>query len=372
MLDRTHPSPPTEVGRLLAYADGEQAGLVAALTAAHPHSGLVVRGASAVAAIRRLPRGLRRQPIVVDVAAWTSSVASEQSPLNLPPPNGMFGVSLDDWVSGLVASGAGTVLTPSGFVADGDWPALRAVLRAGARATRPDVATLVATDGAMLRRDRRSSFFRNLDEHVGDRPLAFVFAAPSNPVASRDRMSGLRELVARYPGCLLVATDAVVGCDAAARGVSAAIGVTSGLRRPTRPGESSGGYSNGYAPGLFLRELWEFRSPTTYADWYADTPSPTCADCGGRALDTFTADPADKQAILRHNVHAWLAVLDEITARDPLAAQAWLDADRRRALSAHLGLRPGAGVVSADRALRSLCEIDDLRQRRTNVTGQWI
>jgi hypothetical protein len=68
-------------------------------------------------------------------------------------------------------------------------------------------------------------------------------------------------------------------------------------------------------PGLFLRELWETRSPSVYADWFANRRAPTCAACGGRSLDRFSSHPLDKQQVLRHNVHAWLDVLDEISGR---------------------------------------------------------
>lgn len=358
-----------EVGRLLAYADAETAPLVAALTAAHPASGIVVRGSRAMAAIRALPDAYRRQPMVVDLAAWPTETATADAPFRLPAPDGLFPITLDSLAAAALGDGGALLLTPSRYVAGTDWVSLRAVLAAGAATERDDVVTHVVCHAAMLSPDHRAMFLRNLDEHARSRPLAFTFCGR---ITSRDSARGLRELVTEFPGSLVVGTDALAGCDIAARGVSAAIGVTGSLRRPAPPGTSKGGFANGFVPGLFLHPLWEFRSPTTYADWYANSPSPGCAMCGGRPLDAFSNHPADKQAVLLHNVHAWLRVLDELRSRSPLEAQAWLDADRRRALAEHSVLRPGAGRLAADPLLRSLCEIDDLLGRRTDVTGRWL
>jgi hypothetical protein len=358
-----------EAGRLLAYADCDNAPLVATLTSAHEASGIVVRGTHAAAVIRALPDVYRRQPIVVDLGAWTTETATPRDPFHLPSADGLFPVTLDSLAAGIVRDGVDALLTPSRFVEAGDWRSLRAVLKGAAATARDDLVTHVACHAAMLSGHHRATFLRNLDEHAADRPLAFTFAGS---VGAHDRVRGLRELLAMYPGSLLVGTDALAGCDAAARGGWAAIGVTGSLRRPTPPGKRGGGFANGYVPGLFLRALWESRSPTTYADWYANSPSPRCALCGGRELDGFTNDAADKQAVLVHNVHAWLQVLDEIRSRSSLDAQAWLDADRRRALEEHLVLRPEASALEADRLLRALCEVDDLLGRKTDATGRWL
>jgi hypothetical protein len=124
-------------------------------------------------------------------------------------------------------------------------------------------------------------------------------------------------------------------------------------------------------PGLFLRQLWENRSSGTYADWFANSPSPTCADCGGRALDRFTAEDDDKRQVLRHNVHSWLAVHSEIRRRRPDAACEWLRAERCRGFTAHAALRPVPASLKADKLLRVLCELDDPQQRTTTPIGTW-
>jgi hypothetical protein len=120
---------------------------------------------------------------------------------------------------------------------------------------------------------------------------------------------------------------------------------------------------------LFLRELWEHRSPGIYADWYANSPSPICRACGGRALDAFDNDEADKQAVLRHNLHAWLAVADELGTKNAAEQHRWLADEWSAALAAHLSLRPALGNIEADRVLRQLVELDDPMGRRTTPRG---
>lgn len=78
--------------------------------------------------------------------------------------------------------------------------------------------------------------------------------------------------------------------------------------------------------------MWETRSPQIYADWYANSPTPTCEDCGGRDMTTFTEHPSDKQQIVDHNVHAWLGIHTEIRRRTQAAAREWLAQHRLRAL----------------------------------------
>jgi hypothetical protein len=361
-------------GRLLAYADEKTYRIAAPLTRNHARSGLILRGQHVSTLTRLLRAAGDRQILLADVASWAETNATVAVPWGVPRGDGLFPMTLDDWARGLSDSGADYVLTPSFFVRDGDWAALRAVLECGATATRTAVLTLVATDGAMLDESRLPRFLETLADHSGDRPLAFVFAGKTPPFARRGRVAGLRLLLAAHSGSLLLSADVAAATDALTQGAAASgIGVTGALRRPKGPGDDTGGGGNAadFAPGLFLRDIWEHRSPTIYADWYANSPSPTCAQCGGRALDTYTNRPADKDQILAHNVHAWLEVLTELTRRQAGAARSWLAGERRRALAAHLELRPGTANLAADPLLRWLCELDDPQQRRTRPTGAW-
>jgi hypothetical protein len=358
-------------GRLLSYTRSDDAWLAAVTVARHQASGLVVLGRDAATFAQWFRAHDAEQLLVVDVDDWSKAEeASAVAPV-LPAEDGLFPIhDVDTWATSMINAGADVVLTRSLFVPLAAWEAVRAVLHAGASATRPDVMTLVATDAGMLDRAHRSEFLRMLERESGGRPLAFVFAGPNQPMAHRERIRGLRSLLDRHPGSLLVGVDVLTATDAITRGAGAAIGITGTLRRPKRPKDPNGGSAANFVPGLFLRELWETRSPTIYADWYANKQGPTCTACGGRSMDSFTNDIEDKRQIRVHNIHAWLTVLDELRHQVD-QAQRWLKAERLRALEAHAALRPLSGRFEADRLLRRLCELDDPEQRRTTTTGQW-
>jgi hypothetical protein len=362
-------------GRLLAYVPSGDARVIGSITATSPDSGLMLYGPGASADARALPPGMR-QCVGVDVGAWSRSFATVAEPLELPAQGGLFAVSLDTWVAGIAAASRATaVLTPSRMVRAGDWASLRALLVSGSQTSRPQAVLLVAADAEMLDAANFQTFLAHVATYADTTRLAFLFAdkgSQHGPVARRERAAAIRSLLAAHPDALLVGLDALVGTDLAARGGSAAVGVTSTLRRPRLPGGKGGPIAADWLPGLLLPDLWECRSPAIYADWYLNAASPTCASCGGRALDRFAPQPSDKAAILAHNVHTWLSVHTEIRRRTPVAAQLWLDDDRRRGLAAHLSLRPANSDAAADRALRSLCELDDPTGRLTTRLGAWI
>lgn len=359
-------------GLLLAYGAAQDVGQVEDVVREHPASGFVVRGAKGCDTVARLRLAGLAQPLVFDLGAWSKQVATAAAPMGLPI-DGLFPIELDRWACDVAGRGASVVLTPSRFVSLGSWAALRAVLRVGAAVAVPQVRTLVATDAAMLEPARRGKFLDTIGVHAGGRRLAFVFADKKEPLAHRERMTGLRSVLARFPGSLVLGAEVLAATDVVAHGGSAAVGLTGGLRRPLRPGDGGGGpqMSKGWMPGLFLRQIWETRSPGVYADWFANSASPTCGECGDRALDGFSPDPADKRAVLRHNVHAWMQVHAEIMRRRPDAARDWLHRDRCRGLDAHAEMRPIPATLKADALLRALCELDDPQQRRTTATGQW-
>lgn len=297
--------------------------------------------------------------MVVDPGKWMKKVATADAPLGLPADEDvLIPLTLCEWAESWLDAGADGVLTPSKFVLSEDWPALKAVVAAGAQAADPRVATLVATDAAMLDRPRLATFLETVDEQRGGRPLAFVFAAGSAPLARAPRMAGLRTLLGAFPGSLVVGGDVLAATDVLVHGGAAAIGLLSSQRQPRRPQDKGGGpLSAGYRPGMFLRELWETRNPSIYADWYADRAAPVCARCGGRTPDSFTTDAADKAAVLVHNVHAWLEVLSDLQ-RASETTREWLVGERWRAYDAHRELGPPGSGVRVDAVLAALCELD--------------
>lgn len=363
--------PPQIVGKFLAYTTGENQGLAMDATSSSANSGIVVRDSSPLDALRRAEASEYRAPVVLEVGAWAKQVATRSSPTLLHAPGALTQLSLDSWASGLLAAGAAAVLTPSKFVPAGSWAALRAVVAAGEATTLPGVLTLVATDAAMLDSSCLPAFIRALS--AASRPFALLFAAKSGPLARWGRAAALRKVMSSIPVGLLLAVEPTAAADAFAHGASAAaIGISGGQRRPRRPGDGGGGpNAMDFMPGLFLRDLWEHRSPGIYADWYANSPSPTCRACGGRALDEFGNDTADKDAVLRHNVHAWLGVHSDLCNLDPADRHLMLARERVDALAAHLALRPARVRIEADPVLRQLVELDDPHGRRTTPQGIW-
>ncbi|NIH86382.1 hypothetical protein [Amycolatopsis granulosa] len=356
-------------GRLLTYTNYKW--LDVAISATGRSSGLVAAGPGCRPGLRRLRSTKDSGPLVYDERRWAAELASPSSPLGLPSGDGLFEITLDQWVAGVVADGVGGVLTPSKFVASADWPTLRALVAAANEVTSPRAITLVATDAAMLDPEQLGTFIDVVSRSV--KPLAFVFAAKRRPLGSAGRVAGLRALLAAVPGSLLLATEVLAALDGLTRGAAAAaIGLTGGLRRPARPDDvTGGGFSNGALPGLFLRELCEHRSPMTYADWYANSPSPRCGRCGGRALDSFAGTDQDRRAILRHNVHTWLAMWDELHPLRREEQQQALAEELRTAFSRHARLRLGNVRLEVDPLLRQLVELDDPEQRSATRAGSW-
>ena len=330
-----------------------------------------VRNSSPLDALSRSKAWGYPSRVMLDVGAWTTQVATRRSPTILHAPGALTQISLDSWASDMLSAGADAVLVPSKFVRAGNWAALRAVLDAGEETSLPGVVTLVATDAAMLDSSCHAVFTRLLSET--SRPLALLFGAKSKPLVRRGRSAALRDVMSAVPGCLLLGVEPIIASDAFSYGASgAAIGISGGLRRPRRPADRGGGpNAKDFVPGLFLRDLWEHRSPGIYADWYANSLSPTCDACCARALDEFGSDEADKEAVLRHNVHAWLEVHSELRNLDSVGRRAALAEERANALAAHLSLRPARVKVEADPLLRQLVELDNPQGRRTTPQGAW-
>jgi hypothetical protein len=357
MVSLSLPVPDRLRGRLLAHTTAEHVEIAAATTDANPASGLVIRACDATTP-RVLRRAARyRQPIVLDPGCWISRAATVDRPMAFVGEDGLFQMSLEGWAQGILAGGFDAVLTPSLFAPAGE-EVLEAVVAAGNRAIDSRVITLVGTDAAMLDAENLPVLRRVLGQ--SSRPLAVLFAAKNHPMARRGRVHALRELLDALPGCMVLATEPIVGTDALVHGAGAcAVGVTGGLRRPRRPGDPSGGSrATSGVPGLFLRQLWEHRSPGVYADWYANRPSPRCSQCGGRRLDAFDSSDQGKQAVLTHNIHAWLEVLDDIREQPVTERAPWLATDRARGLQTHVGLRPAHATSEADPVLRQLVALD--------------
>ncbi len=262
-------------------------------------------------------------------------------------------------------------LAPTGFVRLGDGASLAAVLNETAYASHPALVTFVATDAETLS-TRHLPGFLDVLHQTPRRQLAFVFADKAKPLASYQRLKGLRTLLSRFPGSYILGLDVPAGTDAMAHGAGwVGIGASSSRRWPCRPGDSGGGPpAAGYLPGFFLREVLEMRSPAIYTDWYANSRSPICRTCG-RPLESYRPTPPDKALIITHNMHAIHDFALELTAEAIADQPAWLNRERVKALMRHTQLTSTGALVEADLTLRRLCELDDPQMRETTRTGAW-
>ena len=332
---------------------------------------LMISSSNTAAAVAALRAG-RFMPssLIGDARLWRGKVATSEVPTELQ--EGMRLYDLDEWArSYMRGMQADAVLTPSYFVTRGDWASLEAVLEASLAPATPDVVTLIPTDAAMLESSYLSDLLRVL-HNTSRRQLAFVFAANKRPLAKRDRLGGLRDLLREFPGSWILGVDVLVATDALAHGAGlVGVGASSGYRWPQRPGDSGGPLARNFLPGLFLRELLEFRSPDFYADWFADSPSPSCELCA-RTLDAFEPTAEDKQCIIQHNLHAIQEIVTALLSVPAIDRIAWIRDVRLAALEAHASLTSQATPVQADSTLRFLCEMDDPHIRETARCGAWI
>jgi hypothetical protein len=329
---------------------------------------LAVSSTDAVGQVASLRANMPELTTFVDTRYWSSSIATPQEPTEI---SSML-IDLDWWAQSVVqASGGRWVLAPTGFVRLGDSAALTAVLNETAHASHPALVTLVATDAEALSTRYLPGFIDVLHQ-TPSRQMAFVFADKAKPMANYQRLKGLRTLLSRFPGSLILGLDVPAGTDAIAYGAGwVGIGASSSRRWPCRPGDSGGGpLAAGYLPGFFLRELLEMRSPLIYTDWYANSRSPSCPTCG-RSLESYRPTSADKALIIAHNMHAIHDFALELTAKSISDQPIWLNQERVKALMRHIQLTSAEALVDADLTLRRLCELDDPQMRETTRTGAW-
>jgi hypothetical protein len=307
--------------------------------------------------------------LVADTRHWASHFASAQQPSEVSSQL----IDLDTWAECvLVASGASSVIMPTGFIRLGHTAALAAVLAELDQASHPGLVGFVATDAETLTPRYLPGFLEALGRSR-HRPLAFLFADKRKPLAKYARLNGLRTLLSHFPGSHIHGIDALAGTDAIAHGAGwVGIGASSSRRWPQRPDDNEGGPpAAGYLPGCFLRELLETRSPAIYIEWYANSRSPACGKCP-RPLDSCRPIPSDKALIIGHNMHGVHDFTRELTAQPAAEQAAWLNEERVRALMRHTQLTSTEALVDADLTLRRLCELDDPYMRETTPAGRWV
>ncbi|HTC68617.1 MAG TPA: hypothetical protein VK662_03550 [Acidothermaceae bacterium] len=327
---------------------------------------LVVSSKNATHLARHLAELHPTLDLMVDSRHWASTVATPDNPTAISDT--LF--DIDAWAeSELSGSRIDRMLAPVRFIRLGDYASLRAQLDILGRATHPRLVAHIATDADVLRAKHLPGFVEVLEASRVKR-FAFQFAYKSYPLASYDRLNGLRRLLARFPGSMLIGLDVPAGTDAIVHGAGwVGIGASGGRRMERRPGDTGGGpRSADYLPGTWLRALMEMRTPTIYVDWYANSPTPTCPGCQ-RSLESYETTSSDKTLLIKHNLHGITDFAAEIMAVPEQDRAAWLNSERVEAFVRHAQLT-GPGV-SADMTLRRLCELDDPHLRETRQSGAW-
>lgn len=341
---------------------------VAAAHCARSGQTLVVSSRKATAEAQVLIEAHPGLDVTLDSRAWTTARATPDFPTAISDTL----LDLDAWTDvTLEASGAQRLLAPGLFVALDDHASLREQLRLFAAADHPGLVPFVATDAEVLRAKHLPDFIGVLQASSLDR-FAFLFAYKKHPLAHYDRLHGLRQLLAAFPGCTLVGADVPAGTDAIVHGASwVGIGASSSRRMERRPGDGGGGaFSADYLPGAWMRELMEMRSPSIYADWYANSVTPTCPRCR-RPLESYQPTPQDKTLLIAHNLHGITDFAAEIFAVAESERAGWLDNERVEAFLRHGRLTPAGAKINADETLRRLCELDDPHYRMTSPAGVW-
>jgi hypothetical protein len=357
------------LGFVAAHAPGADVVALAADHASSSGHALVAGPYSGEAGAARLRAIARGSFLVADVGAWRGRRASVDEPTSLN--SGLDLVDLDTWTANVAAAtGAAAVLTPSYHVRDRAWNVLKALLQTTAHATDPRVITFIPINAAALDKANVASLLSCLKDTHGRR-LAFTFTGPKRPLADKDRLAGLRELLTQHPGAWTLGVDPLVGTDALAHGATlVAVGTGHSTRHPDGPGDKTRGFALGPLPGMLYLPLLEHRSPRKLADWFANRPLGVCAGCGLEP-DSLDAVEADRLAVIKHNLHATGDLATEVIGRPAAQRASYLSARRNEALARHVSLKPLAAPVDADLTLRRLCELDDPRGRVTTPQGAW-
>ncbi|WP_285600501.1 hypothetical protein [Kineosporia sp. NBRC 101731] len=346
-------------------------------TRSRTHSGLVFCGTPNRNQRRNLSTLDGR--VILDSGRWRKTLATSANPFGLADEKtaedlGLlpidFGNTLDE-VALSAPAAVSLVLTPTGFIPADRLHLITDVLKATHASAAPRLIPLIPTHARVLEPHLIQRMCRLLA--AARSPVALVLADEADqPLGKAHRIAGLRTLLSAVPDVLLLGCEPVVAMDAILQGAcAAAIGVNSSLRLPRPPSDSNGGPA---VPRMFLRELWEHRSPPTYAQWYeiAEESEPSCTSCGDeRSFSSYGTGDHDRKRIYRHTLHTWLELLDELVDCDRDEAQGLLADERRQALDRNAQLRPYEPLRAFDPVLRQLVMLDygrlptSLARRRT-------
>jgi hypothetical protein len=263
--------------RLLVQAGADDAA-EALVLAEQPGSGIVLSGAGAVAAARRLERAdrLTDVPLLIDRRRYAGRARARGTK------------RLDaNWLDRQRELWVPTVLTDSGYIGAGDQAALRSVLHQAARAG-PDVTAVLPLHTGWLDGDLRLLCDLIADNGV---PVALVLEHARDPFGVLRVLYGLVTVLALPVPVALLSSD-VSALGGLAFGASwTAVGVRSGLRHlypltgTGRPGQRVSALVD---PALTMVGVERIA-----AAWAATPDDPDwacpCPTCRGRTLDWLLA-----------------------------------------------------------------------------------
>lgn len=279
--------------------------------------GLVVHGASAPRALRRLRDEGYLGPLLVDPAGYAGAARPREGGL-LPEQS-----AEERWLEFYANADVDAVLSPGTLVAAGDAAALDDALARGAAFLRE--AGAATSRGFVLLALPAAWFARNADRlaesvEAAGVPVAVVGADSNDPFRGRDAVAGLKHLVSSVPRVMLLRSD-LAALGAVAHGaVLGAVGVTSTVRHFAPPTGGFGGSRDTtdrspsvLVPGCAVWArgslLWSARGDNGMLDC-------ECGVCRGRSLRRFREDALRAEAHL-HSVEVWKALTARLLAAAP-------------------------------------------------------
>lgn len=212
------------------------------------------------------------------------------------------------------------VLSDSGYIGEGDEPALRSVL-GQARAAGDVIATLPLHAGWWLDPARG---LPNLLDRVHDAgvPVALVLEHRDDPYGVRRTLRGVLALLQIGVPVLQLRCD-VSGLGLLCHGAHAAAIGTSTSRRHLYPRSTSGGGGRPASVATLVRDCLSFVTVERIAFAVAADPDNSlwtacvCPSCKGRTLDTIAQAPEHERAsrAFGHAVHVLFELRDDLIGR---------------------------------------------------------
>jgi hypothetical protein len=313
--------------------------------------GLMLTHDHAVVAARLRARGYRL-PVVLDPACYRNAADDAQLSLLHPEPESR-------WVAVQCEQQVAMYLSRAPFVLPGDMASLSAALESGrrfcdlARSQPHKVSAMVALPihYQWLTTKHHDSLCAALTQ--ADAPVALLPGGQADPLAGREAVRGLVELLGEAAQPVAILRTDLAGLGALAYGaVATAIGVSAAQRHTTEPGKR-GFIQPDQTARVLVEPLlsWVRGSVLERITRDEGMLDCDCAVCYGRSLRRFgNPHPELLREAAAHSVLAWRAVAERVLS-GPAAgrAAAWLNAcDDAREMHGRLRARSRVDLWEPD------------------------